>query len=44
MDCSAILLEGVMKRFGDTVAVHDTHLCVDHGEVLALLGPSGCRI
>jgi iron(III) transport system ATP-binding protein len=42
MSCSAILLDGVTKRFGDTVAVRDAHLCVEQGEVLALLGPSGC--
>jgi iron(III) transport system ATP-binding protein len=42
MSCSAILLDGVAKRFGDTVAVRDAHLCVEHGEVVALLGPSGC--
>jgi iron(III) transport system ATP-binding protein len=42
MDCSAILLDGVTKHFGDTVAVRDAHLCVDEGEVLGLLGPSGC--
>jgi len=37
-----ILLEGVTKRFGDTVAVGDAGLCVERGEVVALLGPSGC--
>jgi iron(III) transport system ATP-binding protein len=42
MECSAILLEGVTKRFGDTVAVDEAHLCVESGEVVALLGPSGC--
>ncbi len=37
-----IRLDGVGKRFGDVVAVHETSLCVERGEVLALLGPSGC--
>jgi len=37
-----IRLEGVTKRFGDVVAVDEAFLCVDRGEVVALLGPSGC--
>jgi iron(III) transport system ATP-binding protein len=37
-----IRLERVTKRFGDVVAVGETSLCVDRGEVVALLGPSGC--
>jgi iron(III) transport system ATP-binding protein len=42
MDCSMIRLEGVAKRFGAVTAVDGTSLCVDRGEVVALLGPSGC--
>jgi len=42
MFCSIIRLEGVGKRFGDTVAVEDAHLTVDRGDFVALLGPSGC--
>jgi iron(III) transport system ATP-binding protein len=42
MECSMIRLEGVTKRFGDVVAVDRASLCVDRGEVVALLGPSGC--
>jgi iron(III) transport system ATP-binding protein len=42
MDCSMIRLEGVTKRFGDVVAVDAASLCVDRGEVVAILGPSGC--
>jgi iron(III) transport system ATP-binding protein len=42
MDCSMIGLEGVTKRFGTVTAVDNTSLCVDRGEVVALLGPSGC--
>ena len=37
-----IRLEGVTKRFGAVTAVADASLCVDRGEVVALLGPSGC--
>src|SRR5918996_5325280 len=42
MDCSMIRLEGVTKRFGEVVAVDEASLCVDRGEVVAVLGPSGC--
>src|SRR3990172_3237827 len=42
MFCSIIRLEGIGKRFGDTVAVEDAHLTVDRGDFVALLGPSGC--
>jgi iron(III) transport system ATP-binding protein len=42
MACSMIRLEGVTKRFGDVTAVDAASLCVDRGEVVALLGPSGC--
>jgi len=42
MACSMILVDGVSKRFGDTIAVRDAHLCVERGEIVALLGPSGC--
>jgi iron(III) transport system ATP-binding protein len=42
MACSMIRLEGVTKRFGDVVAVDRASLCVERGEVVALLGPSGC--
>ena len=37
-----IRLDGVTKRFGDDVAVDGASLCVERGEVVALLGPSGC--
>ncbi len=42
MACSMIRLEGVTKRFGDVLAVDGASLCVERGEVVALLGPSGC--
>jgi len=37
-----IRLDRASKRFGDVKAVDRATLCVDRGEVVALLGPSGC--
>src|SRR3712207_9509651 len=37
-----IELEGVTKRFGDTVAVDALDLAIPRGTFFALLGPSGC--
>ena len=37
-----IRLDGVTKRFGGVAAVDGASLCVERGEVVALLGPSGC--
>src|SRR6187402_777924 len=37
-----IELAGVTKRFGDAVAVDDLSLHVEEGEVVVLLGSSGC--
>ena len=37
-----IRLDGVTRRFGDISAVDSASLCVDRGEVVAVLGPSGC--
>ena len=42
MSDSAIHLEGVTKRFGDSVAVDDLDLEIGQGEFFSLLGPSGC--
>ncbi len=39
---SGIVLSGLRKVYGDTVAVQDIDLEVRDGEVMALLGPSGC--
>lgn len=33
--------EGVSKSFGGVVALHDVHLQIDSGEVLAVIGPNG---
>ena len=38
----AVVLQGVTKRFGDTVAVDDVDLDVQPREFISLLGPSGC--
>ncbi|HRP08083.1 MAG TPA: ABC transporter ATP-binding protein [Gemmatimonadales bacterium] len=38
---SAVRLEGVSKRFGETRVVTDISVQVQQGELLALLGPSG---
>lgn len=37
----AVEIESVVKCFGDTRAVYDASLNVDHGEVFGLLGPNG---
>ena len=37
-----VRLEGVTKRFKDTVAVAGIDLEISHGEFFSLLGPSGC--
>ncbi len=37
-----IRLEGVVKRFGSTVAVDGLDLSIERGQFFALLGPSGC--
>src|SRR5918995_885037 len=42
MACGMICVHGVDKRFGAVDAVRDARLCVERGEVVALLGPSGC--
>jgi iron(III) transport system ATP-binding protein len=42
MECGMVCAHGVSKRFGATEAVRNADLCVERGELLALLGPSGC--
>jgi iron(III) transport system ATP-binding protein len=42
MACGMICVHGAAKRFGTVEAVRDARLCVERGEVVALLGPSGC--
>jgi len=37
-----LVLDGLTKRFGDTVAVDGLALSVHKGEFVSLLGPSGC--
>src|SRR5665213_1914051 len=37
----AILAEGLVKRFGDTVALDGLDLSVERGTVFGLLGPNG---
>lgn len=39
---STLELQGISKRFGDSIAVHDFDLRVESGESVVLLGPSGC--
>ncbi|MBI5812679.1 MAG: ABC transporter ATP-binding protein [Meiothermus silvanus] len=41
-DGIAVRLEGIRKRFGDTVAVAGVDLEIQSGEFFSLLGPSGC--
>ncbi len=37
-----IVLDGVHKRFGTFVAVHDAAFSIARGEFFSMLGPSGC--
>ena len=37
----ALLIRGMTKRFGDTVAVQDADLRVERGAFLGLVGPNG---
>ncbi len=42
MSASGLDLTDVVKRFGDHAAVDGASLSVKDGEIVALLGPSGC--
>ena len=39
---SKLVLRGVEKRFGETIAVDGVNLALEEGEFVSLLGPSGC--
>jgi putative spermidine/putrescine transport system ATP-binding protein len=39
---STLVLEGVSKRYGNSLAVERVDLEIGQGELVALLGPSGC--
>jgi iron(III) transport system ATP-binding protein len=39
---TAIRIEGLIKKFGDTVAVSSVNLEIPSGSLFFLLGPSGC--
>ena len=39
---SVVVLEGVVKRFGQVVAVDHLDLSIRRGEFFSMLGPSGC--
>ncbi|MDZ7823578.1 MAG: ABC transporter ATP-binding protein [Ahrensia sp.] len=39
---TAIAFEGVVKRYGDAVAVNGLDLVIKRGELVTFLGPSGC--
>ena len=39
---SAIVLDGVVKHYGDVEAVRELSLEIGRGEFVALMGPSGC--
>ncbi len=41
MPAPSIIADGLVKRFGDTIAVNDVSLEVQPGTVLGLLGPNG---
>ncbi|HEC37538.1 MAG TPA: ABC transporter ATP-binding protein, partial [bacterium] len=40
-DENAIVIEGLVKRFGDILAVDDLNLEIKRGELFGLLGPNG---
>ena len=42
MSAPVIRLEGLRKRFGESAAVEDVSLSVEAGEILVILGASGC--
>jgi len=42
MKSGTLELEGISRRFGQTVALDNLNLTIGAGELVALLGPSGC--
>ena len=38
----AVQLDGILKRFGDAIALQKISLKIREGEFVTLLGPSGC--
>lgn len=38
----AVEIENLTRRFGETTALDDVCLSIEHGEFFSLLGPSGC--
>ncbi|MDH3380144.1 MAG: sn-glycerol-3-phosphate ABC transporter ATP-binding protein UgpC [Gammaproteobacteria bacterium] len=38
---STVLLQGLTKRFGTSIAVDSVNLAIEHGEFVVLVGPSG---
>ncbi|QGZ31274.1 polyamine ABC transporter ATP-binding protein [Stutzerimonas stutzeri] len=40
--CTAVQLDGVLKRFGHSIALQKVSLKIQEGEFVTLLGPSGC--
>ena len=36
-----IIVEGLTKRFGDFVALHDINMCIGRGEIVVIIGGSG---
>lgn len=39
---SEITIQGISKTFGDTRVLNDISFCAKDGNLLSLLGPSGC--
>jgi putative spermidine/putrescine transport system ATP-binding protein len=42
MKTGTLLINGISRRFGDTVALDNLYVEIGAGELVALLGPSGC--
>ena len=39
---TGVLVEQVVRRFGDRVVLDHLDLVIEHDELVVLLGPSGC--